>query len=205
MVRVKICGITILEDAVSAVEEGADAVGFVFYEKSKRYVSPYVVKRISEVLPPFVSRIGVFVNEKPEKMLEIYKEARLNAIQLHGNENLKICEQLNKNVPIIKAFRIAKDSDVIKALNYKQFPILFDTKTFQYGGSGKTFEWEILLPYINEFKYFIISGGLNPENVGRVVKLLSPFAVDVSSGVEKSLGKKDRDKMKLFIKNAKGL
>lgn len=205
MVRVKICGITNLEDALCTVEEGADAVGFVFFEKSKRYISVSKAREISRSLPPFVFRVGVFVNEKIEKIVQIREEVKLNAVQLHGNEDVEFCNQLSNKTIVIKAVGIGEEEDVIEALNYKNFTVLFDTKTSYHGGSGKNFDWNLLVPYVHEFNYFIVSGGLNPENVGEAVKLLSPFAVDVSSGVEKSPGKKDRSKIEAFIKKAKGL
>jgi phosphoribosylanthranilate isomerase len=205
MVRVKICGITSVEDAFLSIDEGADAVGFVFYEKSKRFVSVDRAKKISASLPPFVFKVGVFVNSSVEKILEICDEVKLNAVQLHGNEDVEFCKNLLKRTDVIKAVGIENENDIVKAMKYRDFFVLFDTKTPQYGGSGKSFDWNLLAPYTHEFGYFIVSGGLNEKNVSEVVNLLSPFAVDVSSGVEEKPGKKNPTKIRNFIKKAKGL
>jgi len=205
VVRVKICGITNLQDGLGAVEVGADAVGFVFYKKSKRFVEPEVAKSIVSKLPPFVYKVGVFVDEEPRKILEIVKEVKLTAVQLHGGERPDLCEYLGSQVEVIKAFRIAEEKDVEEVFEYRGITPLFDTKVPEYGGSGKRFDWQILEPFKSRLKRFILSGGLNPENVGEAVKKLSPYAVDVSSGVEAYPGKKDVKKMRAFVKNAKGL
>lgn len=205
MVRVKICGITNLEDALFSVESGADAVGFVFYPKSKRYISPEDARRISVELPPFVFRVGVFVNEEPEKILNVASYVQLNAVQLHGEESIELCRKIAERILVIKAVGISNERDIERALNYREFPVLLDTKTPEYGGSGKTFDWSLILPYRDQFRYLVLSGGLNPENVRSAIDVVRPFAVDVSSGVEAFPGKKDHDSIKTFIKNAKGL
>ncbi|RKX45757.1 MAG: phosphoribosylanthranilate isomerase [Thermotogae bacterium] len=205
MVRVKICGITNLQDGLGAVEAGADAVGFVFYKKSKRFVKPEDAKSIVSKLPPFVYKVGVFVNEEPRKILEIVKEVKLTAVQLHGDERPDSCEYLGTRVEVIKAFRIAEEKDVEEVFRYRGITPLFDTKVPEYGGSGKNFDWKILEPFKSCLKRFIVSGGLNSENIGEVVKRLSPYAVDVSSGVEAYPGRKDVEKMRAFVRNAKGL
>ncbi|PLV57583.1 phosphoribosylanthranilate isomerase [Thermotoga sp. SG1] len=205
MVRVKICGITNLEDALFSVESGADAVGFVFYPKSKRYVSPEKAREISLNLPPFVFRVGVFVNESFESVLDIAFHAGLNAVQLHGDESVEFCEKLNEKIMVIKAVGISEEQDVKRALEYRKFPVLLDTKVSGYGGSGKVFNWSVVLPYRDQFRYLVLSGGLNPRNVERAIEMVKPFAVDVSSGVEISPGKKDHNLVREFIKKAKGL
>ncbi|PLV58730.1 phosphoribosylanthranilate isomerase [Thermotoga sp. KOL6] len=205
MVRVKICGVTNLEDALFAVKSGADAIGFVFYSKSKRYIPPEIAREISFNLPPFVSRVGVFVNEPPEKVLKVASFVKLSAVQLHGSEDVRFCEKINEKVTVIKAFGVSNVSDIERAIEYKKFPILLDTKTDTYGGSGKTFDWSLILPFRKEFRYLILSGGLNPDNVEEAVRKVKPFAVDVSSGVEVFPGKKDHRKVEEFIKKAKGL
>nr|1DL3_A Chain A, PROTEIN (PHOSPHORIBOSYLANTRANILATE ISOMERASE) [Thermotoga maritima]1DL3_B Chain B, PROTEIN (PHOSPHORIBOSYLANTRANILATE ISOMERASE) [Thermotoga maritima] len=203
MVRVKICGITNLEDALFSVESGADYVGFVFYPKSKRYISPEDARRISVELP--VERVGVFVNEEPEKILDVASYVQLNAVQLHGEEPIELCRKIAERILVWKAVGVSNERDMERALNYREFPILLDTKTPEYGGSGKTFDWSLILPYRDRFRYLVLSGGLNPENVRSAIDVVRPFAVDVSSGVEAFPGKKDHDSIKMFIKNAKGL
>ena len=205
MVRVKICGITNLEDAVLAVKSGADAIGFVFYPSSKRYVSLEKAREISRDLPPFVFRVGVFVNESFESVLNTASFVGLNAVQLHGDESPEFCEKLNEKIMVIKAVGISERADVERALEYGKFPVLLDTKVPGYGGSGRTFNWSLVLPYRDRFRYLILSGGLNPENVEEAIEMVKPFAVDVSSGVEISPGKKDHKLVEEFIKKAKGL
>lgn len=203
MVRVKICGITNLTDAIAALEADADAIGFLFYPQSKRYIEPEKAKEIICNLPPFITSIGVFVNESVERIIEIAKAINLTAVQLHGTESQNVCDKLKKYFPVIKAFSVSDEDDIKKALNYKGVVPLFDTKSPQYGGTGKNFNWNLLLPFKDKFKYFILSGGLTPENVKEAIRLLSPFAVDVSTGVEKSPGIKDKAKIISFIKNVK--
>lgn len=204
MVRVKICGITNLEDARMVYEAGADAIGFVFYPRSKRYVSPEIARNIARSLPPFVCKIGVFVNEDPEKIKEIASFVGLCAVQLHGDEDLDTCKRVAEKVPVIKAIGVKTEEDVKKALTFREFPVLFDTKSDTRGGSGLVFDWNLLIPYRNLFDFLILAGGLNPENVSEAIKVLHPNAVDVSSGVESLPGKKDPAAVKLFIKKAKG-
>ena len=164
---------------------------------------PEKAKEIICNLLPFVARIGVFVNESTDKVIEIAKSINLTGIQLHGNEPQKVCDKVREHFPVIKAFSVSNEDDIKQALNYKGIIPLFDTKSPQYGGTGKNFNWNLLLPFKDKFKQFILSGGLTPENVKKAITLLSPFAVDVSTGVEKSPGIKDKAKMIKFIKNAK--
>lgn len=195
--RIKICGITNLDDAKSAVELGADAIGFVF-AKSPRRVEQSIVQKISKTLGPFVATVGVFVNEKPAVIQKIARECSLSAVQLHGEENPKELNQI-KGVKIIKAFRVEGANDLKNLGRYSANAFLFDTKVSGlHGGTGKVFDWAILKSKTIHVPY-IVSGGLNPKNVKNMVKLLSPYGVDVSSGVEKSPGKKDRRLIKEFI------
>ncbi|MDI3515997.1 MAG: phosphoribosylanthranilate isomerase [Thermotogota bacterium] len=201
----KICGITNLQDAINAVEAGADAVGFVFFKKSKRFIEPSQARVITSQLPPFVYKVGVFVNEEPDVILETVRKVGLTAVQLHGDEPPHLCDYLGRFVEVIKSFRIAEGKDVEAFFSYQGIVPLFDTKVPEYGGSGKTFDWLLLKPFASRLKYFILSGGLNPQNVKEAVATLAPYAVDVSSGVEIHPGKKDPEKMRSFVENAKGL
>jgi len=203
MIKVKICGITNLEDARAALEEGADALGFVFYPKSPRYIDYQKAADIVQTLPPFVITVGVFVNESKETILKGVKAASLSLVQLHGNESPEFCNSLG--LRIIKAIRISVSGDLDQIKNYSVQGILLDSfHEDLYGGTGRPFKWDILkgLAFKNPI---ILSGGLDPENVRDAVDRLSPYAVDVSSGVETSPGIKNREKMKRFIQNAKGI
>lgn len=199
---VKICGITNIKDAAGAAGAGADAVGFVF-AKSPRRVSPAVAKRIAASLPREIEKIGVFVNEKPSIVRAIAKRCGLSAVQLHGDESPADVRAL-KDLHVLKAFRVDGDFDPSVLRRYgaaKAF--LFDTKTRgAYGGTGKTFDWKILIRAAVR-KPVILSGGLSVKNVARAVKAVRPFAVDVSSGVERAPGKKNLRLVREFIRNAK--
>ncbi len=197
MVKVKICGITCIEDALFAVEAGANALGFVFYKESKRYIEPPKAGEIISKLPPFLTTVGVFVNQNPNEINEIKEVTGIDAFQLHGNEPPQICREIRGKV--IKAIRV-KDS--IRLKEVEKFPvetILFDTYSpKEFGGTGEHFNWEILRG-LKTSKRIILSGGLDPENVAEAIRIVNPYAVDVSSGVEKSPGKKDLEKIKKFI------
>ena len=209
MVKVKICGITTVEDALACVESGADALGFVFYPKSKRAVTPRVVRKITQNLPPFVSKVGVFVNEDPRDILEIMSYANLDYAQLHGDETPEMCEYVGAS-RVIKAFRLKDDSSVQEVKNYLKVvrAILVDSYSeVSYGGTGRRADINLILKVkeIASGVPLIVSGGLNPENVVTVIREVEPYAVDVSSGVEKSPGVKDWEKVKEFVRRAKTL
>lgn len=202
MVRVKICGITSLEDALSAVEAGADALGFVFSEESQRAISVEKVSGIIRGLPPFVTTVGVFVNEGADVINAIVREAGLDAVQLHGNEPPELCREINSRV--IKAFRVKNKKLLGKGIDrYRLSAYLLDTYADDAaGGTGKTFDWAVAKS-AKKYGRIILSGGLNPDNVRDAIKAAEPYAVDVSSGVEKSPGIKDMKKVSSFIKRAK--
>ncbi|MBI2095189.1 MAG: phosphoribosylanthranilate isomerase [Candidatus Omnitrophica bacterium] len=202
MTRVKICGITNVRDAESAMEAGADAIGLVF-APSPRRVDAKEAKKIAEAVGPWGTAVGVFVNEKIGTILEIAARCRLSGIQLHGEESPSVARRLSLLYRVIKAVRVAAPADVSGAGDYPAEFILWDTKTDGLrGGSGKSFDWKIL-GTARMKKPFIVSGGLNPGNVAKAVRLLGPYGVDVSSGVEKSPGKKDPRLVREFIRNAK--
>ncbi|MEO5355773.1 MAG: phosphoribosylanthranilate isomerase [Nitrospirae bacterium YQR-1] len=202
--KIKICGITNLQDALLACKLGADALGFVFYEKSPRAVTIAMAREIIEQLPPFVLTVGVFVNEDMDKILRIYEQASLDVIQLHGDETPQLCNTLKRHVKrVIKAFRVRNFTDLDTLKTYEADAFLLDTYTKEvYGGSGTVFNWDIARD-AREFGKIILSGGLTPQNIEEAVTWVNPYAIDVSSGVEEKKGKKDHEKMRLFIERAR--
>jgi len=202
MVKVKICGITRLEDALYAVEFGADALGFVFFKESPRYVSPETAGEIIRELPLFVTTFGVFVNEEPSKIDGVRDTAGLDVIQLHGDESHALCDVWPR---VVKAFRVRNITDLEVLKNYKVSAYLLDAYTEEsYGGTGEVFNWDIALE-AKKMGRVILAGGLTPNNIEKAIRHVKPYAVDVSSGVEKDKGVKDVAKMKLFIENAKSV
>ena len=203
MVRVKICGITSVEDALQAVQAGADALGFVFYGGSPRNLDPLRAATIISRLPPFVQAIGLFVNADAGFVNDTADRCRLDLVQLHGDEAPEYCAQIRRRV--IKAFRVRDASSLAPVRDYRVAGILLDAYSPQaLGGTGLSFNWE-LAGIAKEFGPVILAGGLAPDNVREAVERVAPYAVDVSSGVESSPGKKDPDKVSEFIKRAKGI
>mgnify|MGYP003536025026 FL=1 len=200
-VRVKICGVTNLEDALVATELGADAVGFVFYEKSPRYINPRTAALIIRELPPFVATVGVFVNEPPDKLVDTAKQSGVGCVQLHGDETPEYCQSLGLRT--IKALRV-KDAYVLNELrSFTVSGILLDTyREGVPGGTGETFDWEIAAEAAKAGR-IILSGGLTPENVRQAIEKVRPYAVDVSSGVESKPGKKDHEKLRKFFEQVR--
>tara|TARA_Y100001960_G_C14746723_1_gene866048 strand:+ start:1462 stop:2100 length:639 start_codon:yes stop_codon:yes gene_type:complete len=200
-VKVKICGMTNLNDALYAVDKGVDALGFIFYKKSPRSVNMKIVREIISKLPPFVDAVGVFVNETPEKINKIADSCNLDKIQLHGDESPAFCKKIRRRV--IKAFRI-KDFESVKQISdYSVSSFLLDTfSENNYGGSGKIFDWNLANP-AKKFGPIILAGGLTPNNVKRAIQIVKPYGVDVCSGLEKYPGIKDHKKIRTFLTNAK--
>lgn len=199
--RVKICGITNVDDALAAVSFGADALGFVFYEKSPRYVTPLKVQRILSLLPPFVTTVGLFVNEPVDRVHRIMSMTRLQVAQFHGDEKPQDC-QLD-GFPVIKAFQVRDEASLEGVEDYAVAAVLLDAWSGkQYGGSGRSFDWQ-LAKKLTGTKPLILAGGLTPENVAEAVRLVQPYAVDVSSGVEDSPGRKNHQKITQFISQVK--
>jgi len=195
--RIKICGITNLDDALFAVEAGADALGFVFYSKSPRGVDPESVREIVQHLPPFATVVGVFVDEKIETVREIAKYCSLDLCQLHGTESPEFCEWCDRRV--IKAFRIQDDSFLTKMKGYEVAGFLLDAyHPDRYGGTGESADWTLAKEGTRRGTV-VLAGGLTPENVGEAIAQVRPYAVDVSSGVEREPGRKDREKVRRFI------
>ncbi|SNB44647.1 phosphoribosylanthranilate isomerase [Geobacter sp. DSM 9736] len=203
MTRVKICGITNLDDALMAVQAGADALGFVFHKRSPRCITPEAAAAVIREIPPFVQTVGLFVNEEVEYVNETSDLCRLDLVQLHGDEAPGYCGLVRRRV--IKAFRV-KDMESLGPIgNYRVTGYLLDAFSPKaYGGTGVAFNWEIAKVAREQFSPIILAGGLTPENVAQAVKAVDPFAVDVSSGVESLPGRKDRDKVASFIRLAKG-
>ena len=200
--RVKICGITNSEDAQAAVEYGADALGFVF-AKSPRQITKEQARDIVKYLPPFVSPVGVFVDEKVDKIKEICDFGGIHTVQLHGNEQPSYLKEL-EGYTLIKAFRVKEEDDLKPLANYRPHAFLLDSYVKgSPGGTGVPFKWEIARQ-AHKYGAIILSGGLTPENVREAIRVVKPYAVDVSSGVESSPGKKDTLLVKRFIANAKG-
>jgi phosphoribosylanthranilate isomerase len=199
MVRIKICGITNEEDAAAAVEAGADALGFIFYEPSPRYVPPERVRPITGALPPFVTTVGVFVNVPCSQLNEIAQICGLHAVQLHGDESPDYCRMVERTV--IKAFRVKDASWREEARRYKVHAMLLDTHApDRYGGTGQTFDWALVAASPHPV---ILSGGLNADNVQEAVRRVRPYGVDVGSGVERAPGRKDHAKIRAFVEKVK--
>lgn len=198
--KIKICGITNIEDAMCAIHYGTYALGFVFYEKSPRSVTPEEAGKIIAALPPFITTVGVFVDEKKENIDEIIKVSGIDCVQLHGNELPEMCV----NWPcVIKAIRV-KDPTYVQNLDiYKTRAILLDTYVpGMPGGTGEVFNWNIAKNIASQ-KNVILAGGLNAENVKNAINNVNPYAIDVSSSLEKKPGIKDHEKIRIFMEEAK--
>jgi phosphoribosylanthranilate isomerase len=195
--RVKICGITSAEDARVAVEAGADALGFVFVPGTPRFVPPEVAERIVGGLPPFVTAVGVFVDQPLDEVLGISTRCGLHAVQLHGDEP----EEFSRRLPltVIKALRV-RDSESLRPIaTYPAHAFLLDAFVEgQAGGTGSPVSWD-LASQATGHALIILSGGLRPENVGQAIRRVRPYGVDVSSGVEEAPGRKDHKKVREFI------
>jgi phosphoribosylanthranilate isomerase len=195
--RIKICGITTVDDALCAVDAGADALGFVFHEKSPRYVKPLKVQRIVSALPPFVTTVGLFVNQPGEKIRQIMRLTGLQVVQLHGDEPPEACRL--EPYQVIKALRVKDESSLTGAEDYPASALLLDTWSGkQYGGSGRCFDWQLARDLRTRVP-LILAGGLTPENVAEAIRQVGPYGVDVSSGVEDSPGRKNRAKIFQFV------
>lgn len=214
MFQVKICGITNTEDAIVVAEAGADAIGFNFYPRSPRCVSPEAARQIAASIPRDLLRVGVVVNPSEQDALDLVGSASIDALQLHGDEPPELAARLSRTVPIIKVFRIAKEG-ILPAIQYlEQFrqsggaleAVLFDAyHPSQFGGIGKTADWAAIQRYPAEDWHppFILAGGLTAENVTAAIQAVSPTGVDAASGVEQAPGRKDRKRVIEFVQAAK--
>lgn len=200
MVKVKVCGITNLKDALAAAEMGADALGFVF-APSPRRVTPPQVAQIVATLPPFICKVGVFMDNTLQEVTKTVESCSLDLAQLHGSESPEFCQALFPRV--IKSFRVRDESVLAQLAQYEISAYLLDSyHEALSGGTGVSFDWEIARK-AGQYGLIILSGGLNPANVRRAITEAQPFAVDVSSGVEASPGVKDHAKLRTFIEEAK--
>jgi phosphoribosylanthranilate isomerase len=202
MTKVKICGITNLEDALLSARLGADALGFNFYKKSPRYVSPEKAREIIEQLPQQILMVGVFVNENTNSILEIAQTAKLDGIQLHGDETPEFAAELKAktNLEIIKAFRVSSEFKPEDVLSYTVDAILLDAfSKKERGGTGEVFDRGIAKKVREIFPKMYLAGGLSPENVAAAIFEVKPFAVDACSCLEKRKGKKDSQKLRSFF------
>ena len=200
--RVKICGITNIADGQSAAEAGADMIGLMFYEHSPRRVTVKEAGAISLALPPFVLRVGVFVNPTEDLVTRAIGECNLSLLQFHGDETPEFCTQFG--LMSMKACRIRDAASLAALANYETDAFLLDAFSSEArGGTGEKFNWDLAVEAQKFGKPIFLAGGLTPENVAAAVKQVRPFAVDVSSGVESVPGKKDPAKVKAFIQAAK--
>ena len=199
-VRVKICGVTRLEDALSAARLGADAVGFNFWPRSKRYLAPAAAAALVARLPPAVATFGVFVDPTRAELEEALAVSGVGVAQLHGDEPPELC--LGLAVPVVKAIRVREGRDLAVLASYEVRAFLLDAPSAGYGGSGATFDWGLAAEAARELPV-LLAGGLTPENVAEAVRAVRPLGVDVASGVESSPGVKDATRMELFIRRAK--
>jgi phosphoribosylanthranilate isomerase len=201
-VRVKICGITNPADALVAVEAGADALGFNFYDRSPRFIPTKVAAEISRALPPFTLRVGVFVNPSEELVLRAIGEGGLSLLQFHGDEPPEFCTQFG--LMSMKAFRMRDAESLAELPKYPTDAWLLDAYSPDtLGGTGEKFNWNLAVEAQKFGKPIFLAGGLTPENVAEAIRQVRPFGVDVSSGVESSPGKKDPAMVRAFIKSAK--
>jgi phosphoribosylanthranilate isomerase len=196
--EIKICGITNLEDASFAAECGADALGFIFYSKSPRYVEPETAKEIIEEIPDGITKVGVFVNHDALALKQIVEFCGLDMVQFHGDETPEYCRQFPSSL-LIKAFCPRGEDDLRKLSSYNVRAILVDAyDPLRYGGAGKRSDWRLAVK-VKETHLLILAGGLNADNIGEAIEIVSPHAVDINSGVESSPGRKDLEKVRTII------
>lgn len=211
MAKVKICGITNLDDALLAVKCGADALGFNFYEKSPRYIAPGAVNDIVRKLPRHVITIGVFVNSSLAEIENIYHRTNIGQVQLHGDETPEFVRNLTEyGTRVLKAIHLSDSYDSRSALDYgdsenELVEFLLDTPSTDYGGSGEKFNWELATRFKEVVPAFYLAGGLTPDNVADAIRKVRPTAVDVCSGVESYKGKKDPKKVAEFIEAVRSI
>lgn len=197
-VRIKICGITNVQDAVAAVDAGADALGFMFFQSSKRNLSIDHAASIIREVPPFVAKVGVFVNPVEELVRAAVDVAGIDTLQFHGEESPDFCGRFSEK--IVKAFRVRDQASLHACLAYRRYAWLLDSYVGgARGGTGVVFDWNIAAEATKLNRMVILAGGLRAETVGDAVRKVRPYAVDVSSGVEAAPGKKDHQKIRDFV------
>ncbi len=202
--RVKICGITSVADGLQAAEAGADMIGLMFYEQSPRHITLPQAIEIARAMPPFVMRVGVFVNPSEDLVMRAIAECQLGLLQFHGDESSAFCTQFG--MMSMKAIRVRDESSIDQLAQYETDAFLLDAYSKSgLGGTGEKFNWDLAKAAEKYQKPIFLAGGLTPENVADAVRQIRPFAVDVSSGVESAPGKKDPAKVAAFIKAAKSV
>ena len=207
MTTIKVCGITNLKDALLAANLGANELGFNFCKASPRYIEPQAASQIVRRLPVTTRPVGVFVNETPERTLEIARIASLYAVQLHGEESPAIVEELKMagSLVVIKCFRVSNDFDAAEAAAFGADAVLLDSfSVSQHGGTGETFDWSVAAKTAKMVDRLYLAGGLSPDNVADAVKAVGPWAVDACSRLESAPGIKDAEKVRRFISNVRG-
>lgn len=203
MTRIKICGITHLKDALTAVDAGADALGFIFVPDTPRFVNSDQVAAIVAELPPFITTVGIFASKDAAKIKTIADQCRLDAVQLHADVTPEFYRNLDKRV--IKAVRVKDESSLSILSDYDVDAFLLDTYVEgKMGGTGEVFDWNLALR-AKHYGPIIVAGGLNPDNVAQAVRRVKPYGVDVGSGVESEPGRKDPDKIRKFVNAVKSV
>ena len=199
--KVKICGITNIDDALAAADLGADALGFIFVKSSPRYIAPRAARKIIQALPPFLLPVGVFADMGCNEILEIIGQTGIGCVQLQGEE---MPEQLaHYPVPVVQSFRVDFDFNPEILRRYQGPAYLLDTKVSgELGGTGQTFDWDIAVK-AKRYGRIILAGGLTPGNIIEAARKVQPYAVDVNSGVEERPGKKDHTKLKSLFERLK--
>jgi phosphoribosylanthranilate isomerase len=206
MTLIKICGITNLDDALAAVAMGADALGFNFYKPSPRYITPQHAREIIEQLPDSLLTVGVFVNEESNAVRAIAHEARLRALQLHGDESPAYCSELATDFYVIKTFAVSDTFDIQASHAYEVEAIMLDTKHNSLrGGTGRVFDWSVAWQAALTIPNLYLAGGLSPENVENAIKTVRPYAVDACSALEDRPGKKNHERMRVFVNTVRGV
>ena len=201
-IKVKICGITNVADGLAAAEAGADLIGLMFYDKSPRFVSIETAAAISRDLPPHVVKVGVFVDPTADLVLRAIAECGLGLLQFHGDESPEFCSQFG--LMSMKAFRIRDEQSLEALREYRTDAWLLDAFTpDKQGGTGAKFDWNLAVEANTLGRPIFLAGGLTPDNVAEAVRIVRPYGVDVSSGVESSPGKKDHEKIRRFISAAR--
>ncbi len=201
-VKVKICGVSSVEEALCALDCGADALGFNFWPQSLRYIAPREARAIIDRLPPFISCVGVFVNESSERIIETAGIAGIHIVQLHGDESPEFCRAMD-SLKLIKALRVGEGFEPSSIARFGVSAVLLDTNIKgSYGGTGRRFDWRVATE-AKQFSRIILAGGLNIDNVAEAITTVKPFAIDVCSGVEAEPGRKDLDKLRRFMREVR--
>jgi phosphoribosylanthranilate isomerase len=197
-VKIKICGVRTSDEAQAAIDAGADALGFNFWPKSARYIEPAVARELTEGISPIVCRVGVFVNEEADRILQIASDVGLTAVQLHGDESPEFCDLLS-SIKTIKAIRVGQDFDLSVIEKYRVNMVLLDSSLEgSYGGTGRRFDWQLAIE-AKRLAPIILAGGVNADNVWEAITHVRPSAIDVCSGVESEPGRKDLDRLRRFM------